>query len=417
MLKAACSGSRLTFLCVLAGAGIATTALGQSEFTPGRVFISAYDSDRVAEYKLDGTFVRLIGSGTVLDGPHGLTFGPDGKLYVVSQGTDKVMVFEPNGSSSLTFGTGALDGARGIAVAPNGNLMVTAINTGLIHEYELDGGFVRNVTQGIAQTSFTDLSFGVDSKLYSNVFNLDRISVVDVEGVLIRNFNAEGSPIDSPESIAFTPAGRLMVSAGNQDSIFELELDGTVAGTINTASYAASPRGIAFGPDGKLWVSDYMDDQVFRIDGGGVLFASGTNVDGATAIAFSPYRLKVKITGSLLVEGGAATPVSVDAIASYSPFSRRVLLAPVNADVNEFQNLFGTTARAFFGIEVKRSGTLQELTLVSAAGKDVGVAQSGLHLKVTGKTKQGAFVPEEAKGELQISAVGRSFAGKVKPRN
>lgn len=288
---------------------------------------------------------------------------------------------------------------------------------GSIHEYELDGSFVRNVTSGIPLAPYSQLTFGVDGKLYASAITQDRISEIDLGGVQVHSIDAEGSPIDGADSIIMTPAGRIQVSASNMGSIFELELDGTVAGTIDTSSYAASPRGIAYGPDGKLWVADYADDQVFRIDGGGLLFASGANVAGAAEIAFSPYRLKVKLTGSLLVESGDATQVSVDAIASYSPFSRRVLLSPVTADVNEFQNLFGTTARAFYGIEVKRSGTLQELTLVSAAGKGEGVAQSSLHLKITGKTKQGAFVPEEAKGELQVAAVGRSFSGKVKPRN
>jgi hypothetical protein len=41
-----------------------------------------------------GAFIDIFGSGGGLDGPIGLTFGPDGNLYVSSAGTDQVLRYD-----------------------------------------------------------------------------------------------------------------------------------------------------------------------------------------------------------------------------------------------------------------------------------------------------------------------------------
>ena len=99
-----------------------------------------------------GDFVSANSGG--LSGPEGLVFGPDRNLYVSSGGTDQVLQY--NGKTGeflddfVSAGSGDLDSPRGLVFGPDGNLYVSSAATNEVLRYDGlfdsdDDGFFTDV--------------------------------------------------------------------------------------------------------------------------------------------------------------------------------------------------------------------------------------------------------------------------------
>lgn len=120
-------------------------------YAPGRA-LAAGDPCPVWKIPLDNPTLTIVGlvpapSATTSCSPSGLTFGPDGQIYVTQ--TDRIYRFTPNASSPPTatlFATG-VPGTNGLAFDWNGNLWTGDGTTGLGRVWRIspDGGTVTEV--------------------------------------------------------------------------------------------------------------------------------------------------------------------------------------------------------------------------------------------------------------------------------
>jgi DNA-binding beta-propeller fold protein YncE len=92
-----------------------------------------------------GTFVRQFTGGGLAD-PEGITFGPDGKMYVANG--DSIVRFDPTTGALIdvfvTPGSGGLSGGRDVTFGSDGNLYATSSgSTGGVLKYSgTDGSFL-----------------------------------------------------------------------------------------------------------------------------------------------------------------------------------------------------------------------------------------------------------------------------------
>ena len=295
------------------------------------LFVSDNSLNSVLQYnQTTGAFTNAFvpGSNTQpgtsgLVNPQGLAFGPDGNLYVSSQGQappygDGVLRY--NGSTGqfidLFAGGNQMHDPRGLTFGPDGNLYVSNYGGGSppiassVLEYNgRTGDLIRTFTSGVDMGNPEGLAFGPDGNLY----------VAEPQSQVIQRFNGTtgdfidtfASQIFDPTALAFGSDGSLFVSTQIQ-GIWHYSKSGVYLGSLG--AFQIDAYGITFGTDGKLYFSDYEQESVRRYN-----FATGQFEDFAvsgpansnswlvapTYLAFSPTAVPEPTPLALVTVGGA----------------------------------------------------------------------------------------------------------------
>src|SRR5262249_16969736 len=167
----------------------------------------------------------FIAPGNNLVQPRGMAFGPDGNLYVVSDGSDRILRY--NGTTGAFIDTFIPPGA------PTFHQPIQLIFRG--------DGFLYVST------------FGNDNIPGSSVLRFNATT-----GALTGAFVPSGSGgLFLADGMAFRPNGNLYVS-GVQSNASVLRYDGTTGdflGVLASGLGFNSPRGLTFGPDGNLYAT------------------------------------------------------------------------------------------------------------------------------------------------------------------
>jgi sugar lactone lactonase YvrE len=238
----------------------------------------------------------LPGKETRLYLPQDVTFGPDGKLYVVDWNNHRVRVLDDDGKLTIVAGigelgtsaddpsTGRLNHPTNVTfdpMGPPGELIIAAWHNSRIKKVLLDDG-----------------------------------SIIDLCGNGKRGFGGNGGPasmatLDLPVGVAFDPAGNLLIADQANQMIRKVdratETISTIAGIGRCADsvnpnpcvvndggpatmggfhfpigQAASPGGrIAVATDGTIYVADTENYRLRRIDPAGTITtAAGTGTWG-----------------------------------------------------------------------------------------------------------------------------------------
>ncbi len=277
----------------------------------------------------------VIASG--LDNPRGLSFGPDGALYIAEAG-----VASGTGPSVVVRGVPqVLTSSGSIARYAAGSL--SRVYTGLASDYNTMTGEVTGpndivfTTGGAARIA---VGAGFDPTLRASLgpggASLGQLLTPGVQSVDLSGFeamyNPGGGPLDSnPWHLALVPGGTLVTDSGGNSllRVTDAGLVSSVAafpprdigGPFPTESV---PTGLAVGPDGAYYVGELSGfpfipgaSQIYRVlaDGSYTVFATGfTQI---TDLVFGPdgglYVLEFDANGILNPgDGGALWRIAVD---------------------------------------------------------------------------------------------------------
>jgi NHL repeat len=255
-------------------------AIGVARNSKNHVFVytRSGESSRLFEFDEDGEFVREIGRGLYgFAQAHAVRVDPEDNIWVVDEGTDMVMKFNPQGRIVMLLGRRP-EAAEGLVATPErgenwpppavpyrfgrptdvawdrqGNIFVSDgyVNSRVV-KYDKNGRFIKDVgTRGTGPAQFnTPHSIQVDAagNVYVADRNNGRIQVFNNDLELQKIYDNVGRPWalcitrgDHPYlySANSNPDNNNSTLSAVSGEIYKMELDGTVVGK--------------FGKPGKQW--------------------------------------------------------------------------------------------------------------------------------------------------------------------
>ncbi len=264
------SGWQVWCMGVVVGAACVVPCAAQEYLVAG------FFSDAVHRYDWElGLSIGALETGVGLDGALCVRYGPDGKLYVASEGSNSVQRYDAlTGAFIDEFvapGSGGLDGPTSLAWGADGHLYVASFNSDSVLKF--DGGtgdplgvFVDPGDGGLNGPD-NGTTFGPDGTLYVPSYWNNRVLMYDgLTGDFIGTFVAS---IGRPRVLVFD-AGYVYITSETADAVKRYRLrtgefvDDFVAGGSGGLD---TPVGMTFGHDGHLYVTSVPSDSVLRFDG------------------------------------------------------------------------------------------------------------------------------------------------------
>jgi tripartite motif-containing protein 71 len=245
-------------------------------FADGRAYVVSAGSEKVYVFDENGTSLFSFGSNGSGDGqfknPYGIAAGYHGndlEIFVSDPSVDRVSVFDANGTYLRKFST--VDGeARGVAVDQNGSVYVADAGE-RVNVFDRNGTLLRTIT-GIAGNPYGLSIFGNRLAVGNADGNHDYVKIYDLNGSFVRQFGGDGTgngKFRRPLGVAYDANGSLWVADYGNHRVQVFDENGTFISKVGQyASESTSlnnPMDIAYGL-GTYIVSDSGNNRVVAFD-------------------------------------------------------------------------------------------------------------------------------------------------------
>jgi len=268
----------------------------------GDFFVGNGQDHNVLRFDDTGNFISVFVASRSggLSGPRGLTFGPDGNLYVGSVDNNRILRYDgTTGAFMDTFvpaGSGGLKAPEALIFRGDGFLYVSNFGTsppvpapfhdGKVTRYDASTGTFDSLYVSSSDTrgNCDGMTFGPTGDLFLTALlrdNPDTQGVLQFDGTdghFIGQFT-QGGDLLEPRGVAFGPDGNLYVtdieSSDPSDPTFPrgparvARFDGTTGQYIDDAvpfgQGLKGSRHLGFGPDGRLYINGLTEDQVYGV--------------------------------------------------------------------------------------------------------------------------------------------------------
>lgn len=267
---------------------------------PSLLLVSGYFSGNVHVYDAcSGAFERLLDDQHRLNGPQAIRRGPDGLIYVASEGNGKVLRYR---GDTLEFVDTFISEAAsfhpiGFDFGSDGDLYLAGFDASRVNRYDGHTGQLKATVVSTANAirgPEVGTTFGPDGKLYVPGYYTANVVRYDPSGGGVGEaIAASTGALKRPRGILFEPGGSTyLVGSENTGKIQRFRVaDGGLVGQFGPI--VGGVIGLSYGVDGSvLAVSD--DSSVLALDPSngnlrGILVSSGSGgLSGATFAAVVP---------------------------------------------------------------------------------------------------------------------------------
>ncbi|WP_187290272.1 Ig-like domain repeat protein [Terriglobus saanensis] len=293
--------------------------------------------------------------------PAGMAYDSAGNLYVADARGHVIRRLSTTGTWTTVAGDGRqgfagdggpaisaeLDTPMGIAVSAEGTLWIADAHN---HRVRLvsPNGIISTIAgssgSGTVLRQPVALAFDVDGALYIADAADHRIRRVDENGSIStvagtgdQGYSGDEGPailarIDSPSSLAFDAAGRLLFADRRNHRIRRVDVDGTVHTVAGDGSASgegdgmavhtplAMPRGVSVDADGNLFVADTKSQRILVVEDNGAVGIAVGNGEQAASIAQgsvrdvalnAPRSIALNQAGVMAIGGDASNHLSM----------------------------------------------------------------------------------------------------------
>jgi sugar lactone lactonase YvrE len=349
---------------------------GAMTFDPSQTYLYVTSgTNQVLKYNAEtGAYVGVAASAGV-SSPTDVAFGPDGLLYVLSAGNNRILRYTATGTyvdDYVPAGSGGMVDPHQMAFGPNGDLYVSASGSNL-QEYGADGQIfdfgteseavftVTNTTAStlpltvnyatangtaVAGTNYTAATNGtltfapgwttatidipiLDSGSQTSPLTFT-LNLSNPEGGTLSQSQGTGTIAPSDQAAKFYVVNQATPTLGGTDTAFKYQASGTAQAPFHLSLNDLTPMGVAANASGTTeWVVD-ANKTVYVYSPGGTLLGSwsagglnsnaqltGIATDGTNIWLVESYTDKVyKYTGAASRLSGSQNPASSFNLAS-----------------------------------------------------------------------------------------------------
>jgi len=236
----------------------------------GSVYTLELGNNRIQRFTSSGAFLLQWGqqgNGRGQFGsPRGLAVGIDGSVYESDYGISRIQKFDANGTFVLQFGTTASACHRqGMWGGLDGFTYSALAGCPEIDKYIPLGTFVT------ALDSHGWDPMGITGDAAGHLYFVSSYHVVEIStlGILINSFGILGSgpgQLSGATGIALDPAGNVLVANTLNDRIEVFDGTGvylgSFGGTGSAPTQMSRPAGVAVAPDGTIYVADTGNNRI-----------------------------------------------------------------------------------------------------------------------------------------------------------
>ncbi|MBA4371145.1 MAG: hypothetical protein C0418_06175, partial [Coriobacteriaceae bacterium] len=242
------------------------------------------------------------GARPSFEGPMGVAYGSEGRMYVTDSANNRVCVFSTRGRFLFEFGRfgvakplpggkrswepGRLNYPLGIDVDEDGTVYVADFRNDCVEVFDSEGRFIRRfpdpsrrVGKGSSGQDGTGIAVTDVAVRNGRVYATDayQILVFSTDGKLLEQFGRPGSgaaDLDHPNGIAVAPNGTVYVSDSNHNRVTAFSPARAVLWTAGAPlGYSKAerpeslglPRGLTVLDDGNILVADALNFELVLI--------------------------------------------------------------------------------------------------------------------------------------------------------
>jgi DNA-binding beta-propeller fold protein YncE len=245
----------------------------------------------------DGSFAGVFASVGGSADPLGLTFGPNGNLYVACGNANGVRRYDGRTAAFLGVFAFGVSGPMNMKFGPDGNLYVSSSSSQILRYDGRTGAFMDAFISDTRLDYPRGLTFGPDGDLYVVSYNQATVLRYSAAGTFLGTFvPSRSGGLFAPSDLVFGPDGNLYVTGGNS-AAGVLRYNGNTGAFMGQFASVGpnAPIDLAYGPDGNLYVTvQGATEGVLRFNGQtGALIdnfvaSNSGGLGGPFGLAFSP---------------------------------------------------------------------------------------------------------------------------------